>query len=76
MLSALLSIVAGLLLPVAVLMLIVGRPLLWGPEALELPWRLLYVAVLAALFLLIGLALWTDSSCGADCEPVVTPVFP
>lgn len=76
MFSALLSVVAGLLLPVAVLMLIVGRWLLWGPEALELPWRLLYVSVLAVLFLVIGLALWTESGCGAACEPGLTPVFP
>ncbi|KQX65006.1 MULTISPECIES: hypothetical protein [unclassified Streptomyces] len=74
--SALLAVVGGLLLPVAVLMLIVGRRWLWGPEALEWPWRLLYLSVLAVLFLVIGLALWTDSGCGADCEPVVTPVFP
>ncbi|MER5200790.1 hypothetical protein ACWD3J_45970 [Streptomyces sp. NPDC002755] len=76
MVSALLSVVAGLLLPVAVLMLIIGRRLLWGPDALELPWRLLYVSVLAVLFLVVGLALWADSGCGADCEPVLTPVYP
>ncbi|KPI23336.1 hypothetical protein ACGFZJ_10180 [Streptomyces sp. NPDC048253] len=76
MFSALLGVLGGLLLPVAVLMLIIGRSLLWGPDALELPWRLLYVLVLALLFLVVGLALWTDSGCGADCEPVVTPVFP
>jgi hypothetical protein len=75
-LSALLSILGALLLPVAVLMLIVGRQWLWGPEALELPWRLLYVSVLAVLFLVTGLALWTESGCGADCQPAVTPVFP
>ncbi|MDR6980761.1 hypothetical protein J2X68_007503 [Streptomyces sp. 3330] len=76
MLSALLSIVAGLLLPVAVFMLVIGRQWLWGPEALELPWRLLYVLVLAVLFLVIGLGLWADVSCGADCEPALTPVYP
>ncbi|MFF3934729.1 hypothetical protein [Streptomyces phaeofaciens] len=76
MLSALLGVLGGLLLPVAVLMLIVGRRWLWGPEALELPWRLLYVSVLAMLFLVVGVALWADSGCGADCQPVVTPVFP
>lgn len=76
MLSALLSVLAALLLPVAALMLIIGRGLLWGPEALELPWRLLYVSVLAVLFSVIGLALWLEMSCGTACEPVVTPVFP
>lgn len=34
------------------------------------------MSVLAMLFLVIGLALWADSGCGADCQPVVTPVFP
>ncbi|MGW8886290.1 hypothetical protein [Streptomyces sp. NPDC055749] len=76
MLAALLSVLGALLLPIAVLMLIVGRRWLYGPDALELPWRLLYVSVLAVLFLVIGLALWTDSGCGAECQPVVTPVFP
>ncbi|WP_328674048.1 hypothetical protein [Streptomyces sp. NBC_00328] len=76
MLSALLDVLAGLLLPVAVLMLVIGRRWLWGPEALELPWRLGFVSILAVLFLVIGLALWLDSGCGADCEPAMTPVFP
>lgn len=76
MLLAPLSVLGGLLLPLAVLMLIVGRHLLRGPGALGLPWRFLYVSVLAVLFLVVGLALWTDAACGADCQPVVTPVFP
>ncbi|MEV5687596.1 MULTISPECIES: hypothetical protein [unclassified Streptomyces] len=77
MVSALLSILGGLLLPVAVLMLIVGRRMLfWGPDALELPWQILYLLVLAVLFLVIGFAAWTDSGCGAECQPVVTPVLP
>jgi hypothetical protein len=47
-----------------------------GPGALELPWRLLFVLVLVVLFAVSGLALWADADCGADCQPVVTPVFP
>ncbi|MFC8448175.1 hypothetical protein [Kitasatospora sp. NPDC057223] len=76
MASVLLSVLAGLLLPVAVLLLVVGRRWLWGPEALELRWRLLFVAVLAVLLLVIGAGLWSDAVCGADCEPVLTPVYP
>ncbi|WP_405015100.1 hypothetical protein [Kitasatospora sp. NBC_01539] len=76
MFSALLSVLAGLLLPVAVLLLIIGRGWLWGPDALELHWRLLFVAVLAVLLLAIGAGLWSDASCGTDCEPVLTPVYP
>ncbi|MDQ1036640.1 hypothetical protein QFZ75_003056 [Streptomyces sp. V3I8] len=76
MLSALLGILGGVLLPVAVLLLIIGRSWLWGPGALELPWRLLFVLVLVVLFAVSGLALWADADCGADCQPVVTPVFP
>ncbi|MFH8933534.1 hypothetical protein [Streptomyces griseosporeus] len=76
MLSVLLTVLGALLLPVAVLMLMLGRGWLWGPDALSLRWRLLYGLTLAALFVLVGLALWPDARCGADCEPVVTPVYP
>ncbi|GJF33453.1 hypothetical protein KNE206_61530 [Kitasatospora sp. NE20-6] len=76
MASVLLSVLAGLLLPVAVLLLVVGRGWLWGSEALELRWRLLFVAVLAVLLLMIGAGLWSDATCVADCEPVMTPVYP
>ncbi|GJF35071.1 hypothetical protein KNE206_77710 [Kitasatospora sp. NE20-6] len=72
----LLSVLAGLLLPVVALLLAVGRRWLQGPEALELPWRFLFVAVLAVLLLVIGAGLWSDATCGSDCEPVMTPVHP
>lgn len=77
MVPVLLSVLAGVLLPVAVLMLVVGRRLLFrGPDALELPWQLLYVTVLAVLLLVIGFAAWSDTGCGDECQPVVAPVLP
>jgi hypothetical protein len=77
MLPVLVGVLGALLLVVAVLALIIGGRRLRRPGARPVPWRLLAVSILAALFLvLLGLAAWSDVTCDHDCEPVVTPVYP